>query len=73
MCSGCVYWGNIGQVVYGVTEAQLLESTGDHEDNPTMSLPCMEVFSRGQKNITVVGPVAEVADELLEIHKNFWK
>src|SRR5690554_1999324 len=53
MCSGCVYWGNIGQVVYGVTEAQLLELTGNHEDNPTMSLPCREVFARGQKEIAV--------------------
>lgn len=72
MCAGCAYWGNIGRVVYGASEAALLALTGDHEDNPTMSLPCREVFAKGQKPIEVVGPVAEVEPTILDLHRDYW-
>lgn len=72
MCAGCAYWGNIGRVVYGASEAALLALTGDHEDNPTMSLPCREVFAKGQKAIEVVGPVAEVEATILDLHRDYW-
>lgn len=72
MCSGCVYWGNIGRVVYGVAESSLLNLTGDHDDNPTMSLPCREVFQHGQKDIDVAGPFAAVEDEILTLHREYW-
>ena len=35
MCCGAVYWGNVGRIVFAATEQDLLELTGDHEDNPT--------------------------------------
>ena len=35
MCSGTIYWSNIGTVVYGMTEKKLLELTGDNDQNPT--------------------------------------
>lgn len=72
MCAGCVYWANIGKVVFGATEEALLALTGDHEANPTMSLPCRDVFARGQKTIRVVGPVAEVEDAILDLHRDHW-
>lgn len=72
MCAGCVYWANIGRVVYGVSETDLLSLTGDHEDNPTMSLPCRDVFAKGQKAIEVVGPVTEVAEAIIDLHRNYW-
>lgn len=73
MCSGTVYWANIGRVVFGMTEAQLLEKTGNHAENPTMNLPARQVFDHGQKPIEVVGPVPELFDEIAALHQNFWK
>lgn len=73
MCSGAIYWGNVGRVVYGISEERLLELTGDNPQNPTLALPCREVFARGQKKIEVVGPVPEVEAEVLAVHKDYWK
>jgi tRNA(Arg) A34 adenosine deaminase TadA len=70
MCSGAIYWCGIGRVVYGLSEAGLLELTGRHQDNPTMSLPCRDVFAHGQGSVTVVGPALE--DEARTVHDGFW-
>jgi tRNA(Arg) A34 adenosine deaminase TadA len=72
MCAGTIYWAHIGHVVYGAEETALLALTGNHPENPTLSLPCREVFARGQKHIEVVGPVPEVADEMIATHRGFW-
>ncbi len=72
MCAGTQYWANIGTVVYGITEARLLELTGNDDENPTMDLPCRDVFSAGQKSIRVIGPVPEVEQEIAALHLNFW-
>ena len=72
MCAATQYWANIGQVVYGMTEDRLRELTGNHSENPTMSLPCRSVFASGQKSISVVGPVAAIEEEMAEVHKSFW-
>ncbi|MGO4144604.1 nucleoside deaminase [Paenarthrobacter sp. YAF11_1] len=71
MCAGAVYWTGIGRVVYGLSEESLLGITGDNPENPTLSLPCREVFSRGQRHISVVGPLLE--DEAAEPHRDFWQ
>ena len=73
MCAATQYWANIGHLVYGMTEARLLQLTGTHSENPTMDLPCREVFARGQKAIEVVGPVSEVGAEIVALHVDFWK
>lgn len=73
MCAGAIYWGNVGRVVYGVSEKRLLSLTGDNEQNPTFDLPCREVFARGQKQITVVGPFPELEAEIVAIHEGYWK
>lgn len=72
MCAGAIYWGNVGKVVYGISEKRLLELTGDDEQNPTFDLPCREVFARGQKDIKVEGPFSEVENEVVEVHKDYW-
>ena len=51
MCSGAIYWGNIGHVVYAMTEKDLLSLTGADPQNPTFDLPCRDVFAKGQKAI----------------------
>ncbi len=73
MCSGNVYWANIGNVVYGVDEITVKKLTGSDKRNPTMNLPSRTVLSAGQKPIKVVGPVPELEDELLAPHKAYWK
>lgn len=73
MCTGTLYWANIGRLIYGFEEAKLLAETGNHRENPTMNLPARTVFASGQKPIEVVGPVPEVEDELLAPHRTFWR
>ena len=73
MCAATQYWGNIGRLAYGLSEARLLELTGNHPENPTLNLPCREVFQRGQKAIAVHGPVAEVEAEIAAVHQQFWR
>lgn len=70
MCAGAVYWTGIGRVVYALSEHALLELTGAHPENPTFSLPCREVFARGQRAVQVHGPVLE--EEAAAAHQGFW-
>ncbi|MBN2860328.1 MAG: nucleoside deaminase [Sphaerochaetaceae bacterium] len=74
MCTGALYWSNVGRLVYGLTEEKLLELTGSNPENPTFSLPCREVIDRGQKDIEVVGPVedGEFEKRVVEDHLGFW-
>jgi tRNA(Arg) A34 adenosine deaminase TadA len=72
MCAGTQYWAHIGQLVYGMSEQRLLQLTGNHAENPTLDLPCREVFARGQKAVRVWGPVLEVEDEIAALHRRFW-
>ncbi len=71
MCAGAIYWSGIGRVVYALSEKRLLTLTGNHPENPTLSLPCREVFARGQRQIEVVGPMLE--DEAAAPHADFWR
>ena len=73
MCAGTQYWAHIGRLVYGLSEQRLLQLTGNHAENPTLDLPCREVFVRGQKAIEVIGPVAEIEDEIAALHRDFWR
>ncbi len=73
MCAGTQYWAHIGRLVYGLSERQLLQITGAHPENPTLDLPCREVFARGQKALQVHGPFAEVEEEIADLHRRFWK
>ena len=72
MCAGTQYWAHIGHLVYGMSEQRLLQLTGNHAENPTLDLPCREVFARGQKAMMVWGPVPEVEDEIAALHRRFW-
>lgn len=74
MCAGAIYWGNVGHLVYGITEKKLLELTGDDDQNPTFNLPCRIVFDAGQKDIEVIGPIEddELAAEIIAVHEGFW-
>jgi tRNA(Arg) A34 adenosine deaminase TadA len=71
MCAGAIYWAGIGRVVYGLGEHRLRDITGNHPENPTLALPCREVFASGQRPTEVVGPLLE--DEAAALHEGAWK
>nr|HMN87613.1 nucleoside deaminase [Bauldia sp.] len=52
MCTGTLYWANIGRLVYGVEEVKLLAETGNDAKNPTMNLASRTVLAAGQKPVT---------------------
>jgi tRNA(Arg) A34 adenosine deaminase TadA len=70
MCAGAIYWAGIGRLVYGLSEHRLRSITGNHPENPTLDLPCREVFASGQRPIEVVGPLLE--DEAEALHEGVW-
>ncbi len=70
MCAGAIYWCQVGRVVYALSEASLLRITGNHPENPTLSLPCRTVFASGQRAVEVLGPFLEEAAALP--HAGFW-
>src|ERR1700753_4237400 len=70
MCAGAIYWTGIGRVVFALPETGLLRYTGSHDQNPTLDLPCREVFARGQKRIVVEGPLLQSEAGL--VHEGFW-
>jgi tRNA(Arg) A34 adenosine deaminase TadA len=70
MCAGAAYWTGVGRVVYALSEEKLLTLTGSHPDNPTLSLPCRQVFAAGQRTVEVVGPMLEY--EASVPHLDFW-
>lgn len=70
MCAGAIYWAGVSRVVFGLTEHGLRALTGDHSANPTLALPCREVFARGQRSIQVIGPLLE--EEARRVHQGFW-
>lgn len=74
MCTGAMYWTNVRRLVYGITEAKLLELTGADEQNPTFDLPSHEVLAHGQKDIEVVGPTddEDLVQAIISDHLSFW-
>jgi tRNA(Arg) A34 adenosine deaminase TadA len=71
MCAGAIYWAGIGRLVYGLSEHRLRALTGNHPENPTLDLPCRDVFASGQRPTEVVGPLLE--DEAEALHEGVWK
>ena len=70
MCAGSIYWAGIGRLVYGLSEHRLRSVTGNHPENPTLDLPCRDVFRTGQRPTEVVGPMLE--DEAEAVHEGAW-
>lgn len=70
MCAGAAYWAGVGRVVYGLSESQLKDITGNHPENPTLDLPCRVVFDAGQRKIEVVGPI--LCEEAAALHEGVW-
>lgn len=72
MCSGTVYWAEIGAVVFGMTEKRLAEMTGDDPLNPTQDLDCRTVFAAGRNKVEVRGPFEALEGRIVEQHLAYW-
>ncbi len=74
MCTGALYWANVGRLVFALSEEDLLSLTGSNEENPTFSLPSRDVINKGQKDIIVVGPIddKELSNRIVKDHLGFW-
>lgn len=72
MCTGAMYWGNLGRTVYICRESELKKVTGDDPRNPTLDLPSRAVVACGQKPMEIVGPIIELEPEFLALHRGYW-
>ncbi len=70
MCAGAIYWSGIGRVVYALPEQDLIGLVPRSSDEPTMDLPCRDVFAAGGNTIQVVGPA--LLEEARSVHAGFW-
>lgn len=70
MCAGAIHWGNVGRVVFALSEIALYEIVGPSPDH--LLLPCREVFARTQRPIEVLGPAVALAEEAGAVHAGFW-
>ena len=71
MCAGAIYWAVIPRVVYALGEDELIRIVRRHDSAPTLALPSREVFARGGRQTTVVGPVA--LPGAADVHEEFWR
>ena len=70
MCAGAIHWGQIGRVVYALSEADLYAIVGPSPDH--LLLPCREVFARSQRPVEVLGPAPSLDVEARAVHEGFW-
>ncbi len=70
MCAGAIYWSEIGRVVYALPEQDLIALVPRGSDEPTMDLPCRDVFAAGGNTIQVAGPA--LLEEARSVHVGFW-
>lgn len=70
MCAGAAYWVGVGRVVFGISETQLKQLTGNHPENPTLDLSSRIVFDAGQRKVELIGPL--LVDEAAEVHAGAW-
>jgi tRNA(Arg) A34 adenosine deaminase TadA len=68
MCSGAIFWGGVGRVVYALSEEGLYALTGDSPYK--LMLSCRDVFARGGRPIEVLGPMLE--EGARQVHAGFW-
>jgi len=70
MCAGAIHWGNVGRVVYALSEVDLYTIIGPSPEH--LLLPCREVFARSERTVEVIGPASELDVEARAVHEGFW-
>lgn len=71
MCTGAIYWANIGRIAFPVTEENVLNASAEsgHPGFPMFHLGCREVLARRQKEIVVDGTYDSFGETALDIHR----
>jgi len=70
MCAGAIYWGNIGRVVFGLSQERFYSILGGIREQEALVLHTRDVLDRGGRPIEVIGPALE--DEAAQVHEGFW-
>lgn len=70
MCAGAIHWGNVGRVVFALSETDLYEMVEPSPEH--LLLPCRDVFARTQRRVDVEGPAPELSKEARAVHEGFW-
>lgn len=69
--AGPVDGTGIAKVVYALAESDLRAMTGGDPENPTLALPCRDVFAAGQRATEVLGPFDVPGARA--VHDGFWR
>jgi tRNA(Arg) A34 adenosine deaminase TadA len=67
MCAGAIFWAGIPTLVFGCSADSLNQITG----GGNLAIPCEEIFARGKRPTTVIGPI--LLAEGLTIHREYWQ
>jgi tRNA(Arg) A34 adenosine deaminase TadA len=70
MCSGAIYWGGVGRVVYGLSQEEMYASVGAENRSGAFILHCRDVLAAGARHVEVIGPALE--DEAVSVHEGYW-
>ena len=70
MCAGAIYWAVIPRVVFALASDELDRIVDAHDGDQSLALASREVFARGGRPTTVVGPVA--LPGATDVHADFW-
>ncbi len=68
MCSGSIFWGGVGRVVYALSEDGLYALTGDSPHK--LPVGCREILEHGARPIEVFGPAIEAEARI--VHEELW-
>ncbi len=66
MCAGAIFWAGISTVVYGCAAETLGALAGG-----ALVIPCRDIFTRGNPQVQVIGPILEA--EAAQLHQDFWQ
>ena len=50
----------------------MLFRSGADDKNPTFHMGAEKIIAAGQKEIALEGPVPEMEEEIVAVHKGFW-
>jgi tRNA(Arg) A34 adenosine deaminase TadA len=70
MCAGAIHWGNVGRVVFALSEVDLYEMVGPSPEH--LILSCRDVFAKTHRHVEVEGPASELNKEARAVHEGFW-
>ena len=70
MCAGAIHWSGIPRVVYALGEDDLRAMVPAQGGEPTLTLPCRQVFAAGGGRVDVAGPALH--DDAVAVHAGFW-